>query len=135
MVNTTLPAALFWGKRPGTPYKGRRVGSRAGQNCFGKIRPKRHSISGPSSRNESLNQVRYPYSHIFYMLITYRFNVKAVFNFSRVWKHIILNFIALMEEYKFLISHIYGRRAVKTQLSYLLANNHMFRPLFIYIYI
>lgn len=73
------------------------MGSRAGPSWYGKIRPTRDSISGPSTLNESLNQVRYPYPRIFYTLITSRFNLKAALNYKRFWKHIILNFIALVK--------------------------------------
>jgi hypothetical protein len=104
VVNATPPPLYFWGKRLFTRYKGGWVGSRAGPSCFGKIRPKRDSISGPSSRKESLNQVRYPYLRISYMLIKSIINLKAVFNFSRVWKRINLNFIALVKNYKILNS-------------------------------
>ena len=82
---TPCPRPLYFGeKRLGTHPKGGWVGSRAGPRWFGKIRPKRDSISGPFSRNESLNQVRYPCPLIFYLLITSRFNLKAVFNFNRL---------------------------------------------------
>ena len=49
VVKATPPAALPPGKRPNTRFTVGRVGSRAGLDGYGKPRPYRDSIPGPSS--------------------------------------------------------------------------------------
>jgi hypothetical protein len=56
VVNSTPPAALSPGKRPGTHCTGGWVGPRADLNGCGKSRPHKDSIAGLSKRSESPHQ-------------------------------------------------------------------------------